>query len=316
MNARPLLRAVTSNFALAIHGGAGDITPQNLPPDQEMACRAVLAEVLEIGGSLLRQGGRSLDAVEVCVGLLEDSPFFNAGKGASFTHEGRNELDASIMDGRTLLAGAVAGVTIIRNPVSAARAVLEHSPYVLLIGAGAEAFAKAQGLEIVEPSYFHTARQYERLEELRQAQIAQPSKSGEKFGTVGAVAFDSHGDLAAATSTGGMMNKRFGRVGDSPIIGAGTYANNATCAVSATGHGEHFLCNVVAYDISALMEYKELSVQAAAQEVVLHKLVRRGGEGGVIAVDNSGNVAIAFNSAGMYRGHIAADGQVTVQIFN
>lgn len=304
-------------FTLAIHGGAGPITPDNVPPDYQEAYCAALTQVLETGYTLLRAGRRSVDVVEEAVRLLEDSPLFNAGRGACFTFEGRNELDASIMDGRTLQAGAIAGVTTIRNPISAARAVMERSPHVLLIGAGAEEFAVAQGLEIVEAAYFHTHGQYEKWEAARHERET-PSldlPSGEKFGTVGAVALDSYGDLAAATSTGGMMNKRYGRVGDSPIIGAGTYANNATCAVSATGHGEYFICNVVAYDISAMMEYKRLPVQEAAEEVVLRKLAKRGGQGGVIAVDAHGRVAMPFNTPGMYRGCIAADGQANVGIF-
>ncbi len=300
---------------MALHGGAGDITPRNLPPDQEAACRAVLSDALNAGRELLESGGHALDVVETVVRLLEDSPLFNAGHGASFTHEGRQELDASIMDGRTALAGAVAGVTTIRSPISAARAVLERSPYVLLIGRGAEEFALQNGLDIVDPAYFHTERQFQRLEELRRSNAPQPSKTPEKWGTVGAVALDRHGDLAAATSTGGMMNKRFGRVGDSPLIGAGTYADNATCAVSATGHGEHFICNVVAYDIAALMQYKGLSVQAATEEAVLHKLVKRGGEGGVIAVANDGQIAMTFNCAGMYRASVTEGGVSTVRIF-
>lgn len=304
-----------TRFALALHGGAGDITPRNLLPDQEAACRAVLSGALETGRALLASGGHSLDVVEAVVGVLEDSPWFNAGHGASFTHEGKNELDASIMDGRTGQAGAVAGVTTIRSPVSAARAVLERSPYVLLIGRGAEEFALESGLELVDPAYFYTRRQFDKLESLRRADAPQPSKTPEKWGTVGAVALDTHGDLAAATSTGGMMNKRFGRVGDSPIIGAGTYASNATCAVSATGHGEHFICSVAAYDIAALMEYKGFSVQAATEEVVLRKLVARGGEGGVIAVDTNGHIAMTFNSAGMFRASISEEGVASVQVF-
>lgn len=312
MNSSP---SHTARFALALHGGAGDITPQNLPPDAQAACRAVLSGALETGRALLEGGGRSLDVVEAVVGLLEDSPWFNAGHGACFTHEGRNELDASVMDGRTGQAGAIAGVTTIRSPVSAARAVLERSPYVLLVGRGAEEFALESGLQIVDPAYFYTRHQFDKLESLRRENAPQPSKTPEKWGTVGAVALDTHGDLAAATSTGGMMNKRFGRVGDSPIIGAGTYASNATCAVSATGHGEHFICSVAAYDIAALMEYKGLSVQAATEEVVLRKLVARGGEGGVIAVSHSGEVAMTFNSAGMYRANVTDKGVASVQIF-
>ena len=309
-----------SNFGLAIHGGAGDITPAHLPPDQEHACRDVLQQVLQVGHALLAQNASALDAVEAAVRLLEDSPLFNAARGASFTHDRRNELDASIMDGRTLMAGGVAGVTTIRNPVSAARAVMERSPYVLLIGAGAEAFAANQNLEIVDASYFATPHQLEKLEKLQretaEVQAADVLPDGEKFGTVGAVALDKAGHLAAATSTGGMINRKWGRVGDSPIVGAGTYANDATCAVSSTGHGEHFICNVVAYDIAALMEYRGLSLGEAAEEVVKNKLVARGGDGGVIAIDNAGNIELCFNSAGMFRGHVGAEGQIRVAIFD
>ena len=302
----------SSPFSLAIHGGAGDITPANLTPDQADDCRAVLGEVLRAGHAMLRDGASALDAVEAAVRMLEDAPQFNAGHGATFTADGRNELDAAIMCGRTLGAGAIAGVRTVRSPVSAARAVMERSPYVLLIGRGAERFAGEQGLDIVEPSYFATPRQWERLQRMRGD---DPLPASEKFGTVGAVALDQKGNLAAATSTGGMLNKRYGRVGDSPIIGAGTYANNATCAVSATGHGEHFICNVTAYDISALMEYRGLSLREATQEVVMRKLVARGGDGGVIAVDKVGNVELCFNSAGMYRGSIGIDGTANVGIF-
>lgn len=314
MSVLPFPSERLNSFALAIHGGAGNITPQNLPPAQERACHDTLTQVLESGYALLKNGAHSLDVVEATVRMLEDSPLFNAGHGASLTHEGRAELDASIMDGRTGQAGAIAGVTTIRNPISAARAVMEHSPYVLLIGAGAEAFASERGLEQVENSYFVTPRQAEKLEVMRRENAPLPSKS-EKYGTVGAVALDQFGNLAAATSTGGMMNKRYGRVGDSPIIGAGTYANNATCAVSATGHGEHFLCNVVAYDVAALMEYRGLSLQAATEEVVLHKLVARNGDGGLIAIDRDGNISLVFNTEGMYRGRINTTGEATVAIF-
>ena len=300
------------NFGFAIHGGAGDITPANLSPAEADECRAVLGEVLRASHAMLREGASSLDAVERAVKMLEDAPQFNAGHGASFTHDGRNELDASIMDGRTLGAGAVAGVTTIRNPIGAARAVMESSPYVLLIGAGAESFAQTQGLDIVEPSYFGTPRQWEKLQRLRGD---DPSPEAEKFGTVGAVALDAAGNLAAATSTGGMINRKWGRVGDSPIIGAGTYANNATCAISATGHGEHFICSIAAYDIAALMEYRGWSLARAAEEVVLRKLVARGGDGGVIGIDSRGNIVLTFNSAGMYRGQIGVDGRAEVAIF-
>ncbi len=300
------------NFHLAIHGGAGDITPANLPPDQEAECRAGLMRVLRAGHALLERGGSSLDAVELAVAMLEDAPQFNAAHGATFNAKGGNELDAAIMCGRTLRAGAVAGVTVVRNPVKAARAVMERSPYVLLAGPGADDFARDQNLEIVAPSYFSTARQRERFARVNGTDAPPAS---EKFGTVGAVAVDARGDVAAATSTGGMLNKTYGRVGDSPLIGAGTYANNATCAVSATGHGEHFICNVAAYDIAALMEYRGLSLQQAADEVVMRKLKQRGGDGGVIAVDGAGHCALTFNSAGMYRGQIGRDGQMEVAIF-
>ena len=301
-----------TNFHLAIHGGAGDITPANLPPDQEAECRAGLTRVLQAGHALLKEGARSLDAVELAVAMLEDAPQFNAARGATFNAKGENELDAAIMCGRSLNAGAVAGVRIVRNPIKAARAVMERSPYVFLIGPGADEFARDQELEIVAPGYFSTARQRERFARINGVNAPPAS---EKFGTVGAVALDQAGDVAAATSTGGMLNKTYGRVGDSPVIGAGTYANNATCAVSATGHGEHFLCSVAAYDIAALMEYRGLSLREAADEVVMRKLKNRGGEGGVIAVDGAGNCALTFNSAGMYRGQIGRDGQMEVAIF-
>ncbi|HEX8465903.1 MAG TPA: isoaspartyl peptidase/L-asparaginase [Abditibacterium sp.] len=310
-------------FALAIHGGSGNISPLNLPPEQENACRAALTQVLEAGHARLRGGASSLDVVEEAVRQLEDCPLFNAGRGATFTHDGRQELDAAIMDGATHEAGAVAGVSTIAHPVSAARAVMERSPHVLLIGAGAEEFAASQSLEIVDPSHFYTQSQWEKWDRMRQSGQGEWSKDEaageavgeEKFGTVGAVALDQSGNLAAATSTGGMIGKRFGRVGDSPIIGAGTYASNASCAVSATGHGEHFLCNLVAYDIAALMEYRGLGVRQASEEAVLRKLTQRGGEGGVIAISNRGEIALTFNALGMYRGSIAADGTAFVAVF-
>ena len=304
--------AMPSNFHLAIHGGAGDITPTNLPPDEEAEARDDLTEVLRAGYDLLKRGGSSLDAVELAVSMLEDAPHFNAARGATFNSEGKNELDAAIMCGRTQNAGAVAGVTVVRNPVRAARAVMESSPYVLLIGPGADAFARKQNLEIVAPEYFSTPRQRARFERM---QSVNPIPASEKFGTVGAVALDGRGDLAAATSTGGMLNKTDGRVGDSPIIGAGTYASNATCAISCTGHGEHFIRSVAAYDVAALMEYRGLSLQFAVDEVVMRKLKARGGEGGMIALDAAGNCALLFNSAGMYRGQIGVDGNADVAIF-
>ncbi len=315
-------------ITLVIHGGAGSITRKNMTPEKEKAYIAALNEALQAGYKVLKNGGSSLDAVEVTIKVMEDSPLFNAGKGAVFTHEGKNEMDASIMDGKTLKAGAIAGVSIIKNPVSTARKVMENSAHVMLTGKGAEQFAKDQGMEIVDPSYFYTEPRFQQLQKAREEEKIQLDHSGDKgsndenifiegkkFGTVGAVALDSYGNLAAATSTGGMTNKRYNRVGDAPIIGAGTYANNQTCAVSATGHGEFFIRSVVAYDISALMEYKGLSLQKAADEVVMHKLVKLGGEGGIIAVDGKGNIAMPFNSEGMYRGYIKTDGKSEVLIY-
>lgn len=319
---------------LVLHGGAGTITRQNMNAAQEKAYRQVLEQALHTGHRKLLEGGTAPEAVEATLRVLEDSPLFNAGRGAVFTHEGKNELDAAIMDGRTLRAGAVAGVTTIRNPITAARAVMEHSEHVLLTGRGAEAFARQQGLTLVPPAYFYTESRWQGLQQALKAEKARPDTprkpkpprpasraidgiftEGRKFGTVGCVALDRYGNLAAGTSTGGMTNKRYGRVGDTPLIGAGTYADNATCAVSATGHGEYFIRSVVAYDIAALMAYRHLSVQQAAEEVVLKKLVERGGEGGVIALDAKGNIAMPFNSAGMYRGYIRPDGQWKVEIY-
>jgi beta-aspartyl-peptidase (threonine type) len=317
-----------NSVTLVIHGGAGTITRQNMTPEKEKAYQEVLQQALQVGYEVLKNGGTSLDAVEKTVRVMEDSPLFNAGKGAVFTHDGRNELDASIMDGKTGKAGAVAGVTTIRNPISTARRVMENSEHVMMVGAGAEQFAKDQKMEIVDPSYFHTDTRHRQLQQIRDQQKTKLDHSddksdsrelifieGPKFGTVGAVALDQHGNLAAATSTGGMTNKRYGRVGDAPIIGAGTFADNNTCAVSATGHGEYFIRSVVAHDISALMEYKGLTVEQAAKEVVLKKLVEKGGTGGVIALDRHGSLAMPFNTEGMYRGYIRADGKAVVEIY-
>ncbi|SFG86338.1 isoaspartyl peptidase/L-asparaginase family protein [Pontibacter chinhatensis] len=315
-----------SKITLVIHGGAGTITRQNMTPEKEKAYREKLNEALQAGYAVLKKGGTSMDAVEAAIHVMEDSPLFNAGKGAVFTNEGKNELDAAVMDGKTLKAGSVASVTTIRNPISAARAVMEKSEHVMMIGSGAEQFAKINGLKIVDPSYFHTETRYEQLQKIKDKEKTQLDHDGgtsstenifiegNKFGTVGAVALDAYGNLAAGTSTGGMTNKRFGRVGDAPIIGAGTYADNNTCAVSATGHGEYFIRSVVAHDIAAMMEYKKYSVKKAAEEVVMKKLVERGGEGGVIALDRKGNIAMPFNSTGMYRGYIK-NGKAEVAIY-
>jgi beta-aspartyl-peptidase (threonine type) len=314
------------SYVLVIHGGAGTILKKNMSPEKEAAYKASLKKALETGYRILQKGGSSLDAVEATVRVLEDDSLFNAGKGAVFTHEGRNELDAAIMNGKTRAAGAVAGVTVVRNPVSAARAVMEKSEHVMMIGPGAEKFAKEAGLEIVDPSYFRTESRWNDLQRiLKEDSIAAaksnayPEKLGiknrdYKFGTVGAVALDQQGNLAAATSTGGMTNKKYGRVGDSPIIGAGTYANNATAAVSCTGWGEFYIRNVAAYDLSALMEYKGLSVQQAGNAVI-KKVGDMGGDGGLIALDKKGNMAMPFNTEGMYRGAVTKDGKIEIFIY-
>ncbi len=306
-------------IVLVVHGGAGTIARAELDAELEASYRATLAEALRIGQAILRGGGTSVDAVEATVRHLEDSPLFNAGKGAVFTHEGRNELDASIMDGQTRAAGAVAGVTILKNPISAARAVMERSEHVMLTGRGAEVFATAQGLEVVDPSYFWTERRWKALQKaLRPEPAATTSATSaverRGFGTVGAVALDRAGNLAAGTSTGGMTNKRYGRVGDTPIVGAGTYAANPTCAVSATGHGEYFIRWHVAARICALIELAGLPVGEAATQVI-ETLRAAGGEGGVIALDGHGNFALPFNTPGMYRGWIVDDGAPVTAIF-
>ena len=315
--------------ALVIHGGAGTILKQNITPEKEAAYKQSLEKALQLGYAVLKKGGSALDAVEAAVRELEDNPLFNAGKGAVFTHEGTIELDAAIMNGKNLAAGAVASVTTIKNPITAARAVMEKTPHVLLIGKGAEQFAKEQGLEIVDQKYFYTEDRWKSLQQvlkqdsLKQQQqkdtsshsLRQPENHDSKYGTVGAVALDMQGNLAAATSTGGMTNKKFGRVGDAPIIGAGTYANNATCAVSCTGWGEYFIRLVVAKSVSDLMEYKNYSLQKAADEMIMKKVPALGGDGGLIAVDKKGNIAMPFNTAGMYRGYIKSDGKAVVEIY-
>ncbi|MFA5820004.1 MAG: isoaspartyl peptidase/L-asparaginase [Bacteroidales bacterium] len=293
-------------WAIVIHGGAGVITRDKMTPEMDKNYRIALAEAMNTGKKILAEGGSALDAVEKTIRVMEDNPLFNAGKGAVFTHEGKNELDAAIMDGSNLAAGSVAGVTDIKNPITAARYVMTNSEHVMLTGAGASQFAKEQGLEIVPPSYFYTEKRYNELQEILKR---------EKNGTVGCCALDKNRNLAAGTSTGGMSNKRYNRVGDAPIIGAGTYANNNTCAVSATGHGEFFIRWTVAHDISALIEYKGLSLKGASELVVNDKLVKAGGSGGVICVDKAGNVSIPFNSEGMFRGYATADGKEGVFIY-
>jgi beta-aspartyl-peptidase (threonine type) len=296
-------------WAIVIHGGAGNINARDIPPEMADALSDQLNEALDKGISMLEAGGASLDAVEAVIRIMEDSPLFNAGKGAVFTHDGKNELDASIMDGSTLKAGAVAGIGDIKNPITAARIVMEKSPHVLLTGAGASRFVSGKGAAVVDSSYFYTERRWKQL----QRQLK--TDSIEKYGTVGCVVLDSHGNLAAGTSTGGMTNKRFGRVGDSPIIGAGNYANNKSCAVSATGHGEFFIRYTVAHDISALMQYSGLSVRDAARKVIHEKLKPAGGSGGVICVDRQGNIAMEFNTSGMLRAFAVAGGKKGVRVF-
>lgn len=297
-------------FAIAIHGGAGAIPRSGMGPEKEKDFNKGLEEALLAGDKILSSGGNALDAVEAAVNKLEDNPLFNAGRGAVFTNSGANEMDASIMDGKNLMAGAVTGVKNVKNPISLAKAVMENSEHVFLSGLGAMEFAEKMKLEFAPDEYFFVQERYDQLlhaKEFDQVVLDHGIIKGNegtpnsKKGTVGAVALDIYGNIAAATSTGGMTNKKFGRVGDSPIIGAGTYANNNTCAISCTGHGEFFIRSVVAYDISCLMEYKGLSLKQACDIVVYQKLVKIGGEGGLIAIDAKGNIEMPFNSEGMYR---------------
>jgi beta-aspartyl-peptidase (threonine type) len=309
-----------SNIAIAIHGGAGSLKNGYISSEKEKAYHEKLAEALNSGYSIMQKGGTALDAVEQSVKVLEDSPLFNAGKGSVFNCDGINEMDASIMNGKTLKAGAVAAVHTIRNPISGARAVMEHSNHVMLAGTGADTFAKETGIEIVPASYFYDEERYQHWLKTKDDDSAY-SWSGDgidtiqkKMGTVGAVAIDEHGNLAAATSTGGVNNKKFGRVGDSPIIGAGTYANNRTCAVSCTGEGEFFIRIVAAYDVSALMEYKGFTLAQATTEV-MKKIAQDGGEGGLISIDGQGNICTPFNTSSMFRGWINTQGEKLTAIF-
>ncbi len=303
----------SQKFGLVIHGGAGTILKKNMTPEKEAGYVSKLAEALETGYKILENGGKSLDAVEKVINIMEDSPLFNAGKGAVLTEKGVAELDASIMDGKTLMAGAVAGIKRIKNPISLARLVMEKSPHVLMIGDGAEEFAKQNGVELVDNSYFIVKERYDQY--LKMKEKMEKKLNGDEHGTVGCVALDKEGNLAAGTSTGGMMMKKFGRVGDSPIIGAGTYANNNTCAVSGTGWGEYFIRLSVARDISDLMAYKNLSLKDAADEVIEKKLTQLGGDGGIIAIDKNGNIAMPFNTAGMYRGYHLSGGKAEIKIY-
>lgn len=304
-------------FTLVVHGGAGNVTRERIGPEREGEFEAALAQALKAGEEILKNGGSSLEAVVAAVVVLENSPLFNAGRGAVFTRDGRNELDASIMDGSTLRAGAIAGVTNVKNPIKAALAVMENSPHVLLSGRGAEQFAFEQGLEIVDPSYFFDQHRWDQYREFLRATSPLRGNLPDDItmGTVGAVALDMHGNLAAATSTGGMTGKMQGRIGDSPIIGAGTYANNLTVAVSSTGHGEFFKRNLVAYDISARMAYLGETVAEATHYNIMVRLKNQGANGGVIAVDRNGNIAMPFNTTGMFRGYIKSTGESDIKIF-
>ncbi|MFL7770026.1 isoaspartyl peptidase/L-asparaginase family protein [Proteus terrae] len=316
-----------SPIRLVIHGGAGTITKDTITPEQEKEYKEKLTEALNAGYAVLNSGGSSIEAVQKSINVMEDSPLFNAGKGAVFTHDGRNELDASIMDGKTRKAGAVAGVTTIKNPINAAIAVMEKSPHVMMVSNGADLFAKEQGLTIVDPSYFKTEHRWQQLQKAIEkeqvvldhdgktaALFVDPMMYDYKYGTVGAVALDQHGNLAAGTSTGGMTNKRYGRVGDSPIIGAGNYADNETVAVSATGSGEMFIRTLTAFNIAAQVKYKNLPLEEAAQNA-LDEVKAINGSGGVIVLDKTGNYTMSFNSEGMYRGTIGNDGKPVVAIY-
>ena len=312
----------TKKIGLAIHGGAGTIERSNMTPEREREYRAGLQRALTAGYEILKRGGLSLDATEAAVRVLEDDPHFNAGKGSVFTSAGTNEMDAAIMDGKTLAAGAVASLKHIKNPLSLAFLVMEKSGHVMMDSEGAEAFARENGIDLVDQKYFFTQDRWDALQKIKAAEKSRTSGVGKAFlitdqdrhGTVGAVALDQNGNLAAATSTGGTTNKRPGRVGDTPVIGAGTYANNATCAVSATGDGEYFIRATVGRDVSALMEYRGLSLNEAA-EAALDKVAKLGGTGGLIAIDHQGNITLPFNTTGMYRGYVDPNGKFVVEIY-
>ena len=307
-----------NNFSIAIHGGAGTLVKGLMTPELEAEYKAALQNALTQGYSVLEKGGSALDAVEIAVRLLEDSPLFNAGKGSVFTAEGTHEMDAAIMNGENLKAGAVSLITGIKNPVSLARDIMDKSYHVFLAGEGAMKFAKSNGYTIESPDYFYDEVRYKQWQGIKDSdnfQLDHSVKKDGKFGTVGAVACDQKGNIAAATSTGGMTNKKWGRVGDSPMIGAGTYANNKTCAVSCTGSGEYFIRGVVAYDVSCLMEHKGMSVEEASNEVINKRILKIQGDGGLIAIDAKGNIAMPFNTEGMYRAFKTSQGKETIAIY-
>jgi len=301
-----------SKYAIVIHGGAGVMSEEKMTIEQQAAYKNKLNEALELGNKMLKEGASAVDVIVKVINILEDSPLFNAGKGAVFTNDEKVELDASVMEGKTLNAGAVAGVQDIKNPINAAREVMYNSEHVFLSGKGASEFAKKQGLEIVPNKYFYTDSRYESLMQLKKQERQRTQK--DNTGTVGCAVLDTYGNLAAGTSTGGMTNKKYGRIGDTPIIGAGTYANNKTCAVSCTGHGEYYIRLGFARDISALMEYKNLDVKSACREEI-GKLSELGGTGGVIAIDANGNIAMEFNTSGMFRAYLKSDGEKEIAIF-
>ena len=309
---------MNKKYSLAIHGGAGTLVKGLMTPEKEEQYKAALENALDSGYAILENGGNAIDAVEAAVIQLENSPLFNAGKGSVFTNAGTHEMDASIMDGKTLDAGAVSLITGIKNPVSLARDIMEKTEHVFLAGEGAMRFADSLGYTLEKPEYFYDELRYQQWQSIKDSdtfQLDHSDKKDSKFGTVGAVACDKNGNIAAATSTGGMTNKRWGRVGDSPMIGAGNYANNKTCAVSCTGSGEFFIKGVVAYDVSCLMEYKGISLQEAASEVINKRILEIGGDGGLIAVDAEGNIAMPFNTDGMYRGFKNSSGKKEVSIY-
>ena len=318
---------IINDFAIVIHGGAGTILKKNMSDEKEAEYKVKLEEAIKVGHSILKNGGSSQEAVMKTIQVMEESPLFNAGKGAVFTHEETNELDASFMDGKTLNAGAVAGVKNVKSPIELAIKVMIDSDHVMLSGNGASTFAKEKGLEIVDPSYFYTERRYKSLQKIKnkakteldyddkKAAFYDADIKNAKFGTVGCVALDKNGNIAAGTSTGGMTNKRWGRIGDAPIIGSGTYANNKTCGVSSTGWGEYFIRSQVAYDISAQMEYQQKTLKEATADVIQNKLTKLGGTGGVVALDKNGNMSFEFNTAGMYRASMNDKGELIVKIY-
>ena len=331
MDKNPLQKEGKNNpFAIVIHGGAGTILKENMSDSLELAYKMKLEEAIKVGHEILKSGASALEAVTKTINVMEDSPLFNAGKGAVFTNEETNELDASIMNGGDLNAGAVAGVTQIKNPINLAVVVMNNSEHVMLAGKGAEEFAKLRGFELVDLSYFYTENRFQSLQKIKnqekteldhdgsavmEKQFLDPYIKNSKFGTVGCVALDQNGNIVAGTSTGGMTNKRWNRIGDAPIIGAGTYANNATCGVSSTGWGEYFIRAMVAYDISAMMEYKGITLQEAAAEVIQKKVPALGGDGGIVALDKDGNISMEFNTTGMYRASINTKGELYIGIY-